>query len=420
MKKYFFIGILILLGNATLQSQSVKLEDLLAKAVQFAPINSQINYYKQSGRLVESTLQSGYYPKLTLDAQASYQSDVFAIPINLPNLSMQQIPKEQYKSSVNINQMIYDGGVISNLISKSEIDSKVNVKNVESNLTKIRDNVIKLYFSILEIQDNITIIENYNQKLSSDRNKFKIMLENGTATKGIISKFDLESIKLKQKISMLELDLQVIKKNLSELCNFDVNSLQFEIPTEPVVDYNVIKRPEIESLELKKSSLDAGKSLAKSTLLPKIYLFAQVGIGSPNPFNMFEIKNSAFYMTGIRLNWEIYDWSVASKNSEMLEINSKIIDSEKDNFTQNLRIAINNYEGELEKFTNMVGDDLEMIEIQNRIVSERKLQLENGTVGATDYFIELNTLLDLELNMELHKTKLLNAKINLQNISGNY
>ena len=104
----------------------------------------------------------------------------------------------------------------------------------------------------------------------------------------------------------------------------------------------------------------------------------------------------------------------------MLEINSKIIDSEKDNFTQNLRIAINNYEGELEKFTNMVGDDLEMIEIQNRIVSERKLQLENGTVGATDYFIELNTLLDLELNMELHKTKLLNAKINLQNISGNY
>jgi len=246
------------------------------------------------------------------------------------------------------------------------------------------------------------------------------MLENGTATKGIISKFDLESIKLKQKISMLELDLQVIKKNLSELCNFDVNSLQFEIPTEPVVDYNVIKRPEIESLELKKSSLDAGKSLAKSTLLPKIYLFAQVGIGSPNPFNMFEIKNSAFYMTGIRLNWEIYDWSVASKNSEMLEINSKIIDSEKDNFTQNLRIAINNYEGELEKFTNMVGNDLEMIEIQNRIVSERKLQLENGTVGATDYFIELNTLLDLELNMELHKTKLLNAKINLQNISGNY
>jgi hypothetical protein len=51
-------------------------------------------------------------PKIDLNAQATYQSDVTSLPISLPNVTVNPPNKDQYRTTVDVNQLIYNGGLI--------------------------------------------------------------------------------------------------------------------------------------------------------------------------------------------------------------------------------------------------------------------------------------------------------------------
>ncbi|MCB0469375.1 MAG: TolC family protein, partial [Flavobacteriaceae bacterium] len=48
-------------------------------------------------------------PQLNLEAQATYQSDVTEVP--LPNSPIEPLNKDQYRATLSINQLIYNGGL---------------------------------------------------------------------------------------------------------------------------------------------------------------------------------------------------------------------------------------------------------------------------------------------------------------------
>jgi outer membrane protein TolC len=49
-------------------------------------------------------------PKIDLNAQATYQSDVTSLPISYKYYSKSN--KDQYRTTVDVNQLIYNGGLI--------------------------------------------------------------------------------------------------------------------------------------------------------------------------------------------------------------------------------------------------------------------------------------------------------------------
>jgi len=270
------------------------------------------------------------------------------------------------------------------------------------------------------LQENIKIILNGIVRLDSDKQKFNVMFQNGITTKGTINKFDLEIEKLNQKLNAVYSDKESVIKSLSELTGVNLTSLEFISPENDNISYSKLNRPELDLMDYQQQTADVGKNINETALLPKIFGFAQGGIGSPHPFNMFKTGSELFYIAGIKLSWEFWDWSNTNRKSEILDIRKQIIQSEKDNFNQSLRIQINSLNSEIEKYEAMLSSDMKMINLQKSILDERKLQLENGTSSSTDYFNELNALLDLELNQELHKLNIINSKINLLFTTGNY
>jgi hypothetical protein len=50
-------------------------------------------------------------PKIDLNAQ-QHQSDVTSLPITLPNVTVNPPNKDQYRTTVDVNQLIYNGGLI--------------------------------------------------------------------------------------------------------------------------------------------------------------------------------------------------------------------------------------------------------------------------------------------------------------------
>jgi len=45
-------------------------------------------------------------PKISLNAQATYQSEVTQVPFSLPNATIEPLNKDQYRATLDVNQLI--------------------------------------------------------------------------------------------------------------------------------------------------------------------------------------------------------------------------------------------------------------------------------------------------------------------------
>lgn len=412
--------IIFLLTISFSYSEQYDLDRCIKEAITKTSLSKQKEFYSKQTELTEKNINSNWLPKISMDGQFTYQSDVFALPFKIPNVTINEIPQEQYKINLNINQMVYDGGLTNSLNQKNEAESQSNLMQVESNLDKIKDRVIKNYLNAITLKKSLEIIAIAQIRLDFEKDRISSMLQNGVATKGMIAKFDLEINKLNQKMINALNDLVKINNSLEELTGLDIDLNSYILPNEPEKINKEINRKELKVMEEKMNILEASKKTSESSILPKVFVFAQGGYGAPNQFNMFETNGDLYYIAGVKLNWELWDWNNSSRNSEILEINKQIIDSEKDNLEDMLRIEQIIANNEIKKYEELIINNLKQLELQQIIVDEKKNQLDNGTTSVNDYLIELNALTEIELNIELNKINLLYSKINLQNIGGNY
>ena len=89
----------------------------------------------------------------------------------------------------------------------------------------------------------------------------------------------------------------------------------FIIPESPdTIEPMRINRPEFGLFESQHNLLEAQYGISNINRTPKIWAFAQGGIGQPNPMNFFEVDPQGYYILGIQLNWDIYDWGNTSRN----------------------------------------------------------------------------------------------------------
>lgn len=413
------IIMLMLLLSVTLQSQVIELSTCIDATKQKSSLSRQAEYYNKQMQLKNENINSNWLPKINADAQASYQSEVLALPFRIPNISITEIPKEQYRITLSASQMLYDGGASSLIISKNVSETNSEILHSEINLDRVKDNVIRHYLTALMLKNSIKITENALKRLDDEKTKLIAIKKSGLATESMINKLDIEIMKVSQKKLNLDTEINSSLVTLQELTGLNIQSSML-VP--PQINYanKENKRRELELFESKKKTLDVAIQSSNINLIPKLILFAQGGYGAPNPMNMFETKGDFFYIAGIKLNWELWDWNNGGRNTEILEINKQVIQTERENFEQNIQIQSKAIISEIEKYENMLKQDLKIIELQKNVVEERKIQLAGGTTTLFEYLNELNSLTELELNYEIHKMQLLNAGINLQNITGNY
>ena len=114
MKKYFILLLAIICKLSFAQNaDTITLEFCQQKALENYPLIIQKDLINKSGELKMSNLAKAYMPQLSLNGQATYQSAVTEIPINIPNLEIPSLYKDMYKATLDVTQIIYDGGLTS-------------------------------------------------------------------------------------------------------------------------------------------------------------------------------------------------------------------------------------------------------------------------------------------------------------------
>ncbi|NOX48461.1 MAG: TolC family protein [Chlorobi bacterium] len=423
MKRTIFTGILIFgLATINIAQDTITLELCHEKAIENYPLTRQDSLLSVSNELKIKNLNKNYLPQLMVNGQIHYQSDVISIQFeNLPGINIPKVEKDWYKITLDANQVIYDGGMTAKQKELENTKLAIDRQNVELELYKLKERINNIYFSILLFQENNKTLLLLKKNLKAKLKDVNSGVENGLVLASNADILKAEIIKLEQNIIEIEIGLNTSKNIMNEYTGLALNeSTSLSLP-ETEINTSIFEnnRPEYELMSLQQNQLDAMKNVTGRKLAPRLSAFGQAGYGRPG-YDMLKNEFVDFYMIGARLNWNIWDWNLSKKEKEVLDIQSEMINTQKETFDKNLKVDLQNKLAEIRKVEELIKRDKEIIVLRERISKASSSQLDNGVITSTEYLTEINAEAGAKLNMTTHKIQLEKAKIDYRASLGDF
>ena len=420
MKRLSFI-ILLLLGSEFITPQTqLTLEDCYEKARINYPLIKQKDYIEKTKDYSVSNVWNGYFPQITINGQATYQSDVTQVPAILPGIVIQRLSKDQYKVVADVTQTIYDGGIMSSQAGIQESASEIDNQKIEIELLNLKERVNQIYLGVLLIDAQLDQIELVKNDLNASISKLDAAYLNGAATKSDVDVLKAESLNAEQRkielqssrISYLDMLGLLINENLNESTTLLTPSQINFLPTVKII------RPELKLYSAQKNLIENQDGLSVSRIIPKASLFFQGGYGKPG-LNFFVNEFAWYYITGIRFSWSLSSLYSYGNESEINQLNLQSIDAQTETFLLNTKITTNQQLQEIDKLNKMIEVDKNIIELRTSVKIAAESKLENGVITPSDYIRELNAEDSAKQNLEIHKIQLLLAQYNYKITTGN-
>ncbi len=397
------------------------IDECYDRAEKAYPLRKNRATYEQESELKAKNISTGYFPQMTFNAEAKYLSEVIDLNtvLPIPGFSIPSPPKDQFNFFVTLNQLIFDGGIIKNKKAIEESLVLTNTQALEADLYQLRGRVNLVYFSILFQQYNDSLFALSVKELKERIRIGSSAVQNGTMLQADLDILKAEQVRLEQNI--IE-NIFNIRKSLGYLGTL-IDSVLTEntILTRPgiILDFeSPINRPETKLLTYQKQQLDLKKKLATSMRMPKISGFGQLGYGQPglNPLN----ENFAgYYILGVRLSWNIFDWNQARRDKDVLGLNQMRLDYQLETFNHNLDLELGREREDIQKFKAMILKDDELISLRERILLSSASKLDNGVLQAADYVRDFNQCMTARIKQNIHELFLLQAKFNYSTLKGN-
>jgi outer membrane protein TolC len=421
--------LLISLSLATellLAQQVLTLKECYEKAISNHSMSADNKLYEEIWQKKDMNLESGWLPSLDLNGNFVYNSEVIdmssafaSIPIPGFADNIKALPHEQYKITMEINQVLYDGGAIKSARLVEQANLAVNKQQTESEIYKIKSSVNSCYFNILLLKRQGELLDNYLLDINKKLQSLSSAVNNGMMLKSDIDVFMSEKIKLEQQISENRIKRSSLLSILSDITGVEIlNDEGFIIPVSLNELPVGITRPELKVFDLTIEQLGASAELLQSRRLPKALGFATLGYGNPPGNNFFKDSFKPYYIIGAALKWDIYDWKNVKNEKRVISLQQELVDSRKKDLTVSLQRQLDAKDAEIKALESLIARDPELIVLRQRISSTAASQYENGTITASDYLTEVNNEKQAVINSEMHKINLALAKSDYLNISG--
>ncbi|MBX9806621.1 MAG: TolC family protein, partial [Flavobacteriaceae bacterium] len=330
MKRIVIMSFLLATFYANAQ-QSLTLEECYALANKNYPIAKQIVLLQQKSDYEVDALQTGKLPKIDLNAQGTFQNQVTTIP----NPLLEPLNKDQYRATLDVNQLIYNGGLINAYTKLKEAQTKTQQQQVEVNLYQLKTRINQLYFSILLLQERQDILVSKQEQLLAKIKEVKTGIKFGAILPASEKVLEAENLKIKQQLSEIQFDKKHLFENLSSLTFTTIP--ETTILQQPILiteEAAANNRPELKYFEFQNQQIEASKTVISKNNLPKINAFGNAGYGNPG-LNMIDNSFQPIVMVGLRANWNVFDWNKSKAEKDALTVSADIVASEKETFLLN-------------------------------------------------------------------------------------
>lgn len=420
MKKIFLISVISIQLAFGQNPQYLTLSDCYNKAIENYPLLKAKKLLANTSELEIKIINSAFLPNLNFSVQASYQSDVTALDMEvpIPNFTIGELSKDQYKTYVEINQLIYDGGMVKSFRNVESANLAIETQNIEIEFFKLKERINQIFFVILLMQENEKVLEIMRDELEKNLFIVESGYKNGVLLESDLALMQAELLKLEQQL----LEIQTRKSNaidiLGKYLDKDFNdSLKLELPQPQLENLQDKSRPEQVLLDLQTLKIQATSKFVEAKYKPILVGFGQIGYGRPG-LNMLSNKFDSYYIFGAKLSWNFSDWKLSNREQQILQIGEDLIVTQRETFDKNLEIALQNEYSDIQRLIKIIEKDREIIELRIKITKLSSSQLEHGIIKSTDYLNVLNAETQAKIKLETHKIQLIQAKVNYLTLIG--
>lgn len=397
MKQFsFYITIVLICANiVSTSAQRLTLEECHTKAEYHYPAIAQYDIIEQSKEFDIKNANMAYLPQLSLGAQATWQSDItkldinLDLPIEIPDLKIPVPDKDQYRVTVEINQLIWDGGMIGAQKRTTIADAEVRKYKLESDIYTLRERINNLYFGIILLDERLHLQNLLDKELERNYERVQIYITNGVANEADLSSVKVEQLKSKQDRVEMESSRKAYIKMLSIFIGEDLtDGTTLVKPIDEGMNRISIQRPELRVFEAQEELINSQREVLTSKNMPIIGAFAQGGYGKPG-LNMFNNKFKTYFVGGVRLSWNFGNLYTYSNDKRKIDLQQALLETKRETFLHNLNTVIPQQQIEIEKYREQMKDDNEIISLRTLIRQAAEAKVENGTMSVSDMLKEV-------------------------------
>ena len=393
------------------------LEECQQAAERNYPLIKQYGLIEKTTQLTVANIQKGWLPQVSASAQATYQSDVMSWPDQMKTMmtgmgiDMKGLTKDQYRVGIDVNQTLFDGGVISSQKAIARQQGKVQEAQTEVQLYNVRKRVNEMYFSLLMLDEQIVLNHDMQELLAGNERKLQAMMKSGTAAESDWQSVKAERLKVMQQATSLESQKRMLTMMLSTFCGIETNNIQKPlVKAENGEQMSESHRPELRALDAQIGLLNAQEKALNAALMPKLGVFAQGYYGYPG-LNMFEDMMSHKWslngIIGARLTWNIGALYTRKNDKAKLQLQRDLTESNREVFLFNNRMEQLQQSEEISRYKQLMNDDAEIISLRAAVRKAAESKLSHGIIDVNDLLREINQENAARVQQSMHEIEML-------------
>ena len=393
------------------------LEDCQLAAEKNYPLIQQYGLIEKTTELTVANIQKGWLPQVSASAQATYQSDVVSWPdemktmMNGMGIDLKGLKKDQYKVGIDVQQTIYDGGVIGSQKRIAREQGKVQAAQNDINIYNVRKRVNEMYFGLLLIDEQIKLNNDLQALLAGNESKLESMTRQGTAAESDLQSVKAERLNAVQKATELASQKQMLQRMLSTFCGIGINNIQKpQVKVGGSLPATENHRPELKALDAQIGVLNAQEKALNAALMPKVGVFAQGYFGYPG-LNMFEdMMRHKWGLNGIigaRVTWNIGALYTRKNDKAKLQLQRDMTENSREVFLFNNNLEQIQQNENITRYQKLMADDGEIISLRSAVRKAAESKLAHGIIDVNDLLREINQENAARVQQSMHEIKML-------------
>lgn len=402
---------------------SIRLPTLRNAALASDPRASQLEIIAAQSSLRLQSLNAELRPALSLDAQAQYQSDIAAIPVRLPGVTIPTPAHATYDSRLSAQQRLYDPSLATRRAVERAQTTESQAR-VRTALYAVNEAVSSAFFTALRSQNQAAEMSTTVTDLEAQLAVADSRVKAGTALPSEVNAIRAELLRRRQAVSDQDAVRRAAIAVLSSLTGSAIDprtplaAPDIENPMPAAGELRQSRqRPEYQQFALSRESLQRLEDARRAQDKPRLSAFGRLGYGRPG-LNLLGNQFDTWWLTGVQLQWSPWNWGTSQRDRQVIALQRRMVSAEEQSFTNTLNRILEQDLVSIDRIESALPQDDEIIALRENIFAETRARYAEGVITSAEYVDRQTDVLAARLARAAHRVELLQARAHLLSTLG--
>jgi len=396
-----------------LQPDTLRLAALQEAAVRRDPRAAQALMQSRATELRLRNLAAERLPRMELRGEATTQSEVASIPLEMPGVQPPQPPKSRLETALEAQVTLFDGGVLAQRRTQERARLRTAQAQLAAQLYPLRMEVTEAFFSALLLQERIaeagTLLEDLEARLAVVR----AQVRNGAALPGDTAVLRAELLGAVQQRDELAADRRAALAVLRALTGREIGEADVlalpELGGRMGDGVVAGAHPQLAVFAAERERLAGEEALVRARTQPQVSAFGQLAYGRPGPAQFREDLHG-WWIGGVRVRWQPWDWGAAERERQVLQVQRQVVDTEEEAFTERLGREVQDELQAAERLREALAADERIVALREQVERQACVQLEERAITPAAYVDARTELQEARITRRRHRAELARAQ----------